>query len=377
MADKDKVSIYAVGDVGVTRANPESAFTNIAPVLNEPDILFGQLEASLSQKGTPPPTSLGTLQKPNPNVASVLKSVGFDVMSFASNHTLDWGAEGLLDTMNIAKQKGITLCGVGKDINEARQPAILERKGVKVAFLGYNTVLPPAYWATADRAGCAPVRVHTFYEPFESHLPGTPSQVFTYAYKEDLQAMLEDIKKVKPLADIVALSIHWGIAFTPAKLAMYQQEVGYAAIDAGADLIIGTHAHILKGIEVYKGKVIFYSLGNFAIDSAVTKTWPLVPARWKQREIVYNFKIDPDWGATYPFPADSRKTILAKCIISDKKIEKVSFLPVLINKPNQPEVMHRKDKGFDEVSGYMKEITESQGLNAKYQVDGDEVVISN
>ena len=86
--------------------------------------------------------------------------------------------------------------------------------------------------------------------------------------------MVEDIKQVRSVADVVIVSMHWGIHFMPAKLATYQKEVGHAAIDAGADLIIGTHPHILKGIEVYKGKVIFYSLGNFAMDSSVTKVWP-------------------------------------------------------------------------------------------------------
>ncbi len=376
MDSKGKVSVYAVGDTGVTRSNPESAFTDSAAVLNEPDIMFGQLEASLSQKGTPPPTSVATLQRPNPSVASVLRSAGFDVMSYATNHTLDWGADGLLDTMNLAKQNGIILVGVGKDINESRQPAIVERKGVKIAFLGYCSVLPPAYWATADRAGCAPVRVRTFYEPIEPYQPGTPAEVFTYAYKDDLEAMVEDIKKVRPLADIVVVSMHWGIHVVRAQIAMYQKEVGYAAIDAGADLIVGTHAHILKGIDVYKGKVIFYSLGNFAMDSSVTKSWPNVPARWLMRAKLYNFTIDPDWGATYPFPADSRKTILAKCIISGKKIEKVSFLPAMIRKPNQPQFLRHKDEGFDEVLGYMTDITESAGLTAKYKVEGDEVVIT-
>jgi len=374
MANQDKVSIYAVGDVAVTRDNPESAFSYTAPVLNEPDVLFGQLEATLSQKGTP--KAEGGPQRPHPNVASVLKSAGFDVMSFATNHTMDYGADGLLDTINIAKQKGITLVGAGKDINEARRPAIIERKGIKIAFLGYNSILPPGFWATAERPGCAPVRVRTFYEAIEPHQPGTPSEVFTFAYKEDLQEMVEDIKNVRPLADIVVISMHWGIHFMPAKLAMYQQEVGYAAIDAGADLIIGSHPHILKGIEVYKGKVIFYSLGNFAMDSSVTKSWPHVPSRWRKHEVLCNFKIDPEWGATYPFPADSRKTILAKCIISNKKIEKVSFLPVLINKLNQPQVLPQDDANFAEVVKFMNWSCEDQELGTKLSPEGNEVVIS-
>ena len=373
LSSQEKVSIYAVGDVAVTRDNPESAFTQTLSVLNEPDILFGQLEATLSQKGSPKTESA---QRPHPTIGAVLKSAGFDVMSFASNHVLDWGADGLIDTLDIAQENGITLVGAGREIKEARQPAIIERKRVKVAFLAYNSILPPGFWATDDRPGCVPIRVRTFYEPTEPFQPGSPAEVFTFAYSEDVQAMVEDIKQVRSAADVVIVSMHWGIHFMPAKLATYQREVGHAAIDAGADLIIGTHPHILKGIEVYKGKVIFYSLGNFAMDSSVTKVWPHVPARWRKHEVLCNFTIDPEWGPTYPFPSDSRKTIIAKCIVSDKKIETVSFLPALIVKPNQPQILSRDDGNFSEVVKYVNWICQDQNLNTKLTAEGNEVLIT-
>jgi len=372
MATKDEVSIFAVGDLAVTRSNPESAFARVASVLNEPDILFGQLEATLSQKGT---AKAESAQRPAPTIGAVLKAAGFDVLSFASNHVMDWGPEGLLDTQNVARQNGIKLIGAGKDIYEARQAAIIERNGVKIAFLGYNSILPPGSWATDDRPGCAPVRVRTFYEAAEPYQPGSPAEPFTYAYQEDIQAMVGDIAKVKPLADVVVVSMHWGIHFMPAKLAMYQREVGYAAIDAGADLIIGSHPHILKGIEVYKGRVIFYSLANFAMDSSITRTWPHVPERWRKHEMLCNFKIDPEWGATYPFPADARKTIVAQCLIANKKIQKVSFLPALITKLNQPRVVGPEDNNFGDVVDYVNWACADQNLPTKLSIEGHEVVI--
>jgi poly-gamma-glutamate synthesis protein (capsule biosynthesis protein) len=373
MIHDNTISLYAVGDVAVTRDNPESAFTDTAAVLNEPDILFGQLEATLSQKGKA--KAEGGPQRPHPIVASVLKAAGFDVMSFASNHVMDYGAEGLLDTLNIASEKGITLFGAGKDIYAARQPAIIERKGVRIAFLGYNSILPKGFWATQDSAGCAPLRVRTFYESIDPHHPGTPPEVLTQAYEEDVEAMVEDIRNVRPLADVVVISMHWGIHHMAAKLAMYQQQAGHAAIDAGADLIIGSHPHILKGIEVYKGKVIFYSLGNFVMDSSLTKTWPDVPARWRKREILYNFKIDPEWGPTYPFPAEARKTILAKILVSNKGIESVSFVPGLIRKPNTPQLLSRSDETFYEVVKFLQWSCEDQNLQTKLFPEGDEVVV--
>ena len=173
----------------------------------------------------------------------------------------------------------------------------------------------------------------------------------------------------------MVISMHWGIHHMAAKLAMYQQEVGYAAIDAGADLIIGSHPHILKGIEVYKGKVIFYSLGNFVMDSSLTKTWPHVPLRWRKREVLYNFRIDPEWGVTYPFPADARKTVLVKCVISNKKIAKVSFLPALVTKLNQPQLLFGTDDCFDEVVKFLQWSCEDQNLETKLSPEDNEVVV--
>ncbi len=144
---------------------------------------------------------------------------------------------------------------------------------------------------------------------------------------------------------------------------MYQYEVGHAAIDAGADIIFGHHAHILKGVEVYKGKVIWYSLGNFAFDASITS-------------VVKNpfCDIDPEYP-TYPFTADIRKTILVKCAIADKKLGRISFLPAMINKQSQPEFLPRSDKRNDEVYHYMEWLCKDQKLDTRFLREGDEVVI--
>ena len=210
---------------------------------------------------------------------------------------------------------------------------------------------------------------------FAPQEPGCPARIFTYPNDEDMDAMLEDIRKAKSAADVVVLSLHWGLHFVRAKLATYQKPVAHSAIDAGADMIIGTHPHLLKGIEVYKGKVIFYSLGNFALDSG-WRAWPnLTPG---QRELMkeYDWVIEPAWANTYPHPPASRKTMAVKCIIADKKIESVSFLPAMINIEAKPRILPHEDEGFNEVVKYVTEITEEAGLNAHYKVEGNEVAIS-
>ncbi len=362
-----KVSVYAVGDIIPDWPNPESIVDLALPTLRQADILFGQLEPPLSEKGEPQLFS-GYPPRPfAPEKVSALTHAGFDVVSWASNHTLDRGEPAFFETMEVLAKNNIAVIGAGRNINEARKPLILERKGTKVAFLAYCSVLPKGYDARADKPGCAPMRASTFYEQVDWQA-GTPPRIITLANKDDLAAMLDDITRVRRLADVVIMSIHWGVHFVPAVIAMYQREVGYAAIDAGVDLILGHHAHILKGIEVYKGKVIFYSLCNFIAPS------PKGLPRAVDLKKLYAVKLDPEYPY-YLYPADSRKTAIAKCLISDKKIERVSFLPVLINKEAKPEVMRRGDRGFDEVLNYIDEISKDQGMATRFSIEGDEVVI--
>jgi poly-gamma-glutamate capsule biosynthesis protein CapA/YwtB (metallophosphatase superfamily) len=366
----DKISVYAVGDIIPEWPNPESIVELALPTLRQADILFGQLEIALSLKVETQVSALGYSRRPcDPKKVSVLTHAGFDLISWASNHALDWGETAFLETIDTLTKNNIAVIGVGRNIDEARKPLILERKRTKVAFLAYCSVLPKGYDARADKLGCAPMRASTFYEQWDWQ-PGTSPRIITLADKDDLAAMVDDIKKVRPLADVVIMSIHWGVHTVPAIIAMYQKEVGHAAIDAGVDLILGHHPHILKGIEVYKGKVIFYSLCNFVGSNPKARP----EAIKNEARMLYKVKEDPEY-ALYPYPADSRKTIIAKCIISDKKIEGISFLPVLFNKQAQPEVMRRQDKGFYEVLNYIDEISKDQGIETKFSVEGDEVVI--
>jgi hypothetical protein len=196
--------------------------------------------------------------------------------------------------------------------------------------------------------------------------------VVTWPYQDDLDAMVRDVKKLKSQVDVVAILIHWGIHHVPKTIAMYQPQIAHAAIDAGADIVFGSHPHILKGVEIYKGKTIFYSLNMFAFD------WPHRKPRYGQMDdtaLRYNFTRDPE-TPNFPFCRDARKTIVAKCTIRDKEIQKVTFLPAYINEESQPEILQKGNKMFDSIVDYMREITEHQKLNAKFDVEDDEVVVS-
>src|SRR5207249_3276114 len=129
------------------------------------DLRVGQCERVYSKRGTMQVHSGGEHSRLEPRLVSVFSDCGFDVVSVASNHAMDWGAEAMLDTATVLEQRGIKAVGVGRNLAEARRPAIVECKGVRIAILGYCSVLREGYEAGPDKPGVAPLRAHTFYEP--------------------------------------------------------------------------------------------------------------------------------------------------------------------------------------------------------------------
>ncbi len=381
MANQKKVTLVAVGDLAFSD-NPELKLALATPLLREADIAFGQLEEILSERVNP---AWNWAVPKNPaEVGRALANAGFKVISTASNFHMLGGPEACVDTLNILKENKILPVGVGMNIAEARTPAIVERKGTKVAFLGYSSTIPKGgeipWEARSNRPGCAPMFINTFYDQIDDQ-PGTPPRIITFAEKENLADMEEDIKKAKAQADVVVMSIHWGIHHIPAVIAMYEYEVGHAAIDAGVDLILGTGPHLLKGIEVYKGKVIFHSLGNFSMTRSFT---PGLRGYWEdKRHVSYAPWEDisphgPPGSGQYPtfrYPEERTITMFTKCIISGKKIERVSFQPGKVNEAKQPEPLSRKEKKSDEIYQYVEWACKEAGMDTKFSREGDEVVV--
>ncbi|WP_300458138.1 CapA family protein [Desulfobacula sp.] len=384
---KTVVNLVAVGDVGPKRENAEEVFDLTRSMLKEGDITFGQLESNLSTRGVPQ-VAMGLGSIAHPRMAAVLANAGFDVMSFASNHSLDWSEEAMFDTLDVMKKNKIAVIGAGVNLKAARKPAIIERKGTKVGFLAYCSVVPKGFDARDDKSGVAPVRAFTSYEQADWQA-GTPPRIHTKVFPEDLNHMIDDITALKSQVDVLVLSMHWGVHFVPSIIAQYQYEAGHAAIDAGADIIIGTHAHILKGIEVYKGKVIFFSLCNFNMDLPITGPVADAMAKSQGRPGMtsvtldkknrcqighYSWEVDPEYP-TYAFPIDSQKSILVRCRIVDKKIERVAFQPLWMTKKGQPEPLSQSDPRNEDVYRYMKYLCEDQRLDTNFVREGDEIVV--
>lgn len=362
-----EITLMGVGDVGPIH-EPMAAYSELAKAtLAAADIRFGQCERVYSERGALQLHSGGAHSRVKPHFASVFTDCGFDVVSVASNHAMDWGADALLDTIALLEQKGIKTIGAGRNLAEARRPAMVHKNGVRVAFLAYCSILNEGYAATPNKAGVAPLRAHTYYESMD-YQPGVPPRVVTVPYEEDLAGMVSDIAAAKANADAVVVSLHWGIHFIPKLIADYQPAAAKAAFAAGADLILGHHAHTPKAIGVHGGKTCFYSLSNF-IMSSTSKT-PEAGAAFEKK---YGVKLDPD----YPHLAygeDAKRSLIAKAVIGKTGVKKTSFFPVLIDKQLRPEVLTRGDARFDDAVRFMDKV--SQGFDHRFVVEGDEVMIS-
>ncbi|MBI4330954.1 MAG: CapA family protein [Chloroflexi bacterium] len=373
----DKVVIHAVGDVGPRRVEygelPESLFAMVHQKIKEADIAFCQLERSLSTRGCLQYRDHNTWYgRVHPDNVKALVAAGFQVASNASNHGFDYGPDALLDTIDILRRNHIQVIGVGKDVAEARQPAVFERNGIKVGFLAYCSILPVEYEAREGKPGLAPIHISTHYEPQE-YQAGTPPKVITIPVEAEAAAMEQDIRQLRRQVDIVIVSMHWGIHLIPGVLAMYQPALGHRAIDAGADLVIGHHAHLIKGIEMYKGKAIFYSLGNFAQETPLQMKPPSGMLDRAATNTYLKFEHEPGWER-YKLAADSRYTMMARCVASKQGIGKVSFLPGMVNRRAEPEFLSRTDPRFDEVLEYM--LPWCRELGTTLTGEGDEIVVT-
>lgn len=369
--------LYFVGDTAPKRDDMDSIFAKTGDFLRSADLLFGQLEAVVTDKGAPACQSRLPLRI-YPSAAETLKRAGFDVMSNAGNHIMDWGYEGYYDTMHYMKKAGIDIVGAGDNLDEARKPVIkVLDDGTKIGFLAYCSILPQDYWALPDRPGANPMRGITAAPCKEHDQPGTPVRIFSWPHPDDLQNMLDDIAALRPQVDILVVSQHWGIHFTPAVIADYQRYVGHFALDAGADIVVGHHTHILKGIEVYKGKPLVYSLANFATEGPAAyfegKQGLIHDSRHGDiRQLNEDFKKNPK--RTMPF--DSCMTILLKMIVENKKVKQVSYIPVWIDDDTFiPEIVKPDDERFMKIINYMTEITESQNITPHFTIKGEEVII--
>lgn len=373
MATTTTISFLGAGDVGPTHSLkdgfPIGRYSELVrPTLAGVDLRFGNCERqySVRNKGV----GLAAHGCQPPEMAQIFTDCGFDAMTIANNHMYDFGPDALLDTRALLLEKGIQVTGAGKDLAEARAPAIVERSGIKVGFLGYCSVLPAGGVAGPDKVGIAPLRVKTYYEPRGPH---APTRIHTEPEEADMKMILEDVASLRRQVDIVMIAFHWGVMYAPRIIADYQVTMAHACIDAGADLIMGHHAHVPKGIEVYKGKAIFYSLSNFCMTQSRGPNKLFDETPWAHGALRNHVDLNLDYPLM-PYGENSNRTLLAKAILSKDGIKQVSYLPLMIDKQYRPEVLHQGDARFDDMVHYMDWL--SDGFDHKFTVKGDEVMVT-
>ncbi|MGE5557571.1 MAG: CapA family protein [Bacillota bacterium] len=250
--DPGVYSVIVVGDLyfggglqdRILKNGPDYPFIYVKDLLNSSDFTIGNLESPLSLAGGKYVKEKQFYLHADPRTADALLSGGFDLVSLANNHIMDYGPQALAETLRVLDERGIGRAGAGFNLSEARKPAFAEQNGRKIALLSYARVFPMEYYATSSRSGMAWAAAEYF---------------------------AKDVQKARDAgAVLVVAAVHWSGELRNYPLP-YQEEVGHALIQAGADLVVGHHPHVLQGIEIYRGKIIAYSLGNFAFSSMSKK----------------------------------------------------------------------------------------------------------
>lgn len=211
---------------------------DLARLVARSDVSFANLEYPVTSKGERYEDKLYAFRGDPASICAIQKA-GFDLLSLANNHIMDYGEKGLRDTIRQCRKNRLACAGAGMDLAAASRPAVITRNRTTYGLLAYSMTFPEEFWARSDRPGTA---------------------------HPDWAQVRQDIMDARPQVDILMVSFHWGeeLKSEPKK---YQIDFARHAVNSGADMVLGHHPHIPQGIEIYRGKPVFYSLGNYAFGS--------------------------------------------------------------------------------------------------------------
>ncbi len=241
-----EVRLLAVGDICLARTVQTAMerkgrgypFAALKPMLRKADIAFGNLECCLATVGQPVPKLFNF--RGHPRGALALSEAGFDVVSLANNHALDYGKAALAQTVEHLQNAGVIPVGGGGTLAEARRLRVVKVRGLRVGFLAYLGMFPCIL-------------------PLRAGEPGLNMA--------DLPRLKREVAAARKQVDALVVSLHAGVE-QARKPSSRQRQIARAAIDAGADLVIGHHPHVVQPVETYRGKPIAYSLGNFVFGAS-------------------------------------------------------------------------------------------------------------
>jgi len=307
-----EVTMTAVGDIrldgpvaAVAAQGGDAAPTRDVKALLSADIEFANLETPVTTRGAKTPKTWNF--RARPAYLNIVKEAGFTVLNIANNHVWDFGRDGFLDTLKTLEKNGWTYVGGGRDRAAAEKVRLIEFEGLTVGLLGMTSTHPEQGWAGKDKPGVA---------------------------YSDFNRIAEIVGRAKKECDVLVVSFHGGteLAEDPNDI---QKAVAHAAVDAGADLFLGHHPHVLQPVELYKGKPILYSLGNFLFVSPTPSTRATTVARFRLakdgvRAIEFT-PLDTNYGR--PRPASPELAAAARASLNrlgalDARPDLIRFAPL-------------------------------------------------
>ena len=381
-----RITVTATGDALITRRLPayrDDPFQRMVALIQSADAAFTNMEMVLSDyAGTPVVESGGINLSAEPAVARDLQRLGFNLTAFANNHTLNYGEAGTLATLRALDEMGLVCAGAGRHLAEARMPAFLETAAGRIGLVACASTFAPGQRAGAQcaevqgRPGLNPQRFDTLYVVDQEHMDaiqriaertgaerqrqrrvwmgfgpppkregefmfadrsfivGPEFRIKTEPHPQDLDENLRSVRHAREVADLVLVSIHaheqGAERWQPADFIV---EFAHACVDAGADMIIGHGPHLLRGLELYNGKPVFYSLGNFIFQAEYLRR---VPA-----DDYETLRIDPGCSPaelfrqvsqndTRSFPADRHywETVLPLCTFEGRELRELRLYPL-------------------------------------------------
>jgi poly-gamma-glutamate capsule biosynthesis protein CapA/YwtB (metallophosphatase superfamily) len=318
------------------------------------DGVLGNLEVPLTDRGYPSDKLI--YWRSPPATARELKKMGFTMLSLATNHTLDYGVEGLLDTLEILDQEQIKRAGAGRNLDEAMKPILIHPKeNCKIAIFSIASTLHGNSAAGEGRPGAAPLRIRTLYEFDTKRLeerPGFPPYIHTLPRDEDVQRVCQAVQAMKKQGYAVMVAIHWGDPYQK-KLAEYQRPLARAFIEVGCDIVLGHHAHTFHAIEVLKGVPVLYSAGNFIRTRRLDR---ISKEMWTDRN-------KEAWKM-------SSEALLGVLEFDNGSLSRVEILPIVIDENGVPELAAMED-----ANRILKEVDDlSRGLLRWTIVDGKGII---
>ena len=289
---------------------------HMADMLSKPDVTIGNLEAPLSDNTSEGLWTKDVLLISRPEAIEGLKNSDFTFLSLANNHSMDYGQPALQDTMDALDGAGIKYAGAGMSYDEAWKIAETTVDGVRIAFLSLTDVIPENFLAYESSPGVAAARI-------------------------DMDYTCDVVKKISVNHDIVVVAMHWGVEYQDYITDWMQSEPAHQLVDAGADVILGNHPHVIEGIEFYKGALISYSQGDFVFDHFSTRK--------------------------------TGETFILEFDVTDQGIENVCATPVYLEDPyGIPQVVY--DYEADEILDRLELI--SDGMNTSFAKRDDKSYIT-